>query len=171
MAHLNAGRPTDALRDFQAALKQNPASVDARMNIAVVFGDHLQRIPEAISTLTELLEEFPEYRAARGGRAVFTARLGRRDAAHKDAEQLLTDRPTAFERYQMAGVYALTSKAEPKDRLRAIQLLAEALSEQVGLEYVDTDADLDPLRKDPQFQKCVLATKALTEGKRPKRHN
>ena len=97
---------------------------------------------------------------ARAGRAVLLARAGKRDAAHRDAKDALLRDTRPPNQYQLAGVYALTSRTHPEDRPEALRLLAGALRGGFGLQYVDADADLNPVRAEPEFQRLVAAAKA-----------
>jgi hypothetical protein len=63
--------------------------------------------------------------------------------------------------YQVAGIYALTSRRDPADRARAFPLLASALRRGYGHDRIDTDSDLDPVREDPQFRRLLEAAHAL----------
>jgi eukaryotic-like serine/threonine-protein kinase len=161
MAQLNRGQAEAALADFQAALKLNPKSRDAQHNIAVVFAEHQNKLEQAVEVLSRLIQDYPDFLAARGGRGVYLARLGRRSAAHADAKEVLKRQPPPFYRYQVAGIYALTSKTHPADAEMALRLIAAALQEGVGLEYVDGDTDLEPILKQPRFKSLVDAAKTL----------
>jgi hypothetical protein len=92
---------------------------------------------------------------------VYLARLGRRSAAHADAEAVLKRNPPPLFRYQVAGIFALTSATHPKDADNAVRVLATALHDHAGLEHLDSDPDLAPIRKDPRFQAVAEAAKKL----------
>jgi serine/threonine protein kinase/Flp pilus assembly protein TadD len=164
-----AQQPAGALADFEEALMINPASRDALQDKAHVLSERLGRLDEAVKTLDRALELYPEDVDARAGRGVLLARLGRRDAALRDAEEVLRldDRP--FTLYQVAGIYAQTSRRQVGDRREALSLLAKALRGGTGLDLLDGDPDLDPVRRTPEFDRVVKAAKALcdVEG-RPK---
>jgi hypothetical protein len=95
---------------------------------------------------------------------VILARLHRRAAAHRDAaECLLRDnRPATL--YQLAGVYALTSREQPDDRGEALRLLATALRQGYGFDLLEGDRDLDPIRSRPEFGRLVAAARAFRPG-------
>ena len=64
----------------------------------------------------------------------------------------------------MAGIYALTSKEHPDDQREAFRLLWAALKTGFGLDLVDNDHDLDPVRTHPEFQRIVRSAKLLRAG-------
>ena len=87
--------------------------------------------------------------------------MGKRDAALADARACLARDTRPGTLYQLAGVYALTSRAEPADKREALRLLAQALRGGFGLDLLDRDSDLDPVRDDPEFGRLVAAARAL----------
>jgi tetratricopeptide (TPR) repeat protein len=153
--------PKRALADFDEALKLNPRYFKALQNKAAVLSDKLKRDDESLHVANQTVELFPDSVLALGGRGVLLARIGKRSAAHADAEAALlldTQPPTL---YQAACIYALTARKKPEDRLRAFQLLAGALKQGFGLQWIDEDSDLDSIRKDKEFQTIVDAAKKL----------
>lgn len=155
ITRLNNGDPQAALADFGKALELNPRSLEALQNQASILSERLGRTAEAIQTLNRLVLLYPDYVPARAGRGVLLARQGRRDEALADAEACLlrdTKPPTL---YQVAGIYALTSRQEFNDRFQALQLLSSALQRGYGRELVPIDTDLDPIRNLPEFQAIV----------------
>ena len=80
--------------------------------------------------------------------------------ALKDLRLLLRD-TRAPNLYQVAGIYALNSRQKPEDRLQALHLLSQALRQGFGLDLVDQDTDLDPIRNDPEFRRVVKAARDL----------
>jgi hypothetical protein len=87
--------------------------------------------------------------------------MGQREAAHKDAEACLRLHDYPFTKYQVAGIYALTSRTNPDDRKKALGLLFEALKEGSGFEYLEHDPDLEPIRNAPEFKTLVEAARIL----------
>jgi hypothetical protein len=87
------------------------------------------------------------------------ARLGRREAAHVDARRALPRDATPFNVYQVAGIYALTSRQNADDRREALRLLESALSQGFGLDLLDRDRDLDAIRDQPEFRRLVEAAR------------
>ena len=65
-----------------------------------------------------------------------------------------------FNVYQVAGIYALTSRQNPDDRREALRLLESALSQGFGLDLLDKDRDLDAIRDQPEFRRLVEAARA-----------
>lgn len=161
------GDPTGALEDFDSALRWNPRSFEALQNKAYVLDEKLHRPADAINVLDRTLDLYPESLLARAGRAVLLARRGDRPAAHDDAERcLLTAGPDI--RYQLAGVYALTSKTHPGDAKIALRLVADSLRQGYGFEFVEDkalDPDLEPIRGMPEFRSVVDSVKAARSGK------
>ncbi len=97
---------------------------------------------------------------------MFLARLGQRDAALADATEALGKEPNAFVRHQVASIYALTSRQNPGDRVEALRFLSSCLSHSPErIDRVDEDADLDPIRDDPDFRRIV--SKARTRARKP----
>ena len=80
-----------------------------------------------------------------------------RDA--RECERLDTSPPTL---YQLACVFALTSRLEPDDRKEGLRLLTRALRGGYSrFDVIDTDRDVDLLRKFPEFQRLVSAAREL----------
>jgi hypothetical protein len=61
----------------------------------------------------------------------------------------------------VACVFALTSTDRREDRAEAVRLVWQALKSGYGIEYVDADPDLNPIRDDAEFVRVVNAAKAL----------
>ncbi len=153
--------PKGALEDFDNAIGANKRSVAGRQNKANVLSEQLGKTDEAIATLSQLLDLYPDFLFARAGRGVLLARQGKRAEALQDAEACLKRSPSPFITYQVADIYALTSKQVPDDANVAIRLLALALRRDCGLDYIATDSDLEPLRNNARFQRLVESAKAL----------
>ena len=107
------------------------------------------------------MELYPDFVLSRAGRAVMLARLGRRDAALKDVEECLRRDRQPMLLYQLAGVYALTSRQQPEDRQTALRLLGAALLRGCGFDLLDEDRDLDPIRNERAFAELVTASRAI----------
>jgi serine/threonine protein kinase/tetratricopeptide (TPR) repeat protein len=152
-------RPAEALLDFEEALQHNPCSLPALQNKAHVLS-RLARNQEAIEVLTTLLEFYPSFVDARSGRGVLHARLNNRKAALEDAVESLrlSDRPPT--QYQVAGIYAMTSRTRAEDRDEAFRLLSLALRAGFGFDYLAIDRELDPIRNDPKFKQVIKAARA-----------
>ncbi|HET6881652.1 MAG TPA: hypothetical protein VFI31_15920, partial [Pirellulales bacterium] len=125
------------------------------------LAERLARVPDAIETLDRLIACFPEYARAYAGRGVLLARLGRRDAAVRDARDALlrdTSLPTV---YQVAGIYALTLRHNQDDRREALRLIGASLRGGYGLDLIDIDPDLKSLKDDAEFRRLVEAARDL----------
>lgn len=153
--------PQAALADFDAALRLNPRSADALQNKAHVLAEKLGRNKDALEVLNRLIELYPDSVKARSGRGVVYARLGQRDLAIRDAEEALLRDTSPQRQYQVACIYALTSRQEPDDRLPALQRLRSALNKGYGFNLLETDTDLEPIRALPEFRRLVDAARAL----------
>jgi serine/threonine protein kinase/Tfp pilus assembly protein PilF len=152
--------PKAALADFDEALKLNPRSLNALQNKAHVLSK-LGKNEQALAVLDVAVELYPDFVPARAGRGVIRARLGKRALAHEDAEGCLAQDKAALTQYQVAGIYALTSKATPADRPQAFRLLGAALQRGCGFDLLENDRDLDPIRNCPEFRKLADAARAI----------
>jgi tetratricopeptide (TPR) repeat protein len=157
--------PKGALADFELALKFNPRSLDGMQNKASVLSEQLGRTREAVQVLNKLIELYPDFVPARAGRGVLLARLGKRHEALRDAQESLKRDMEPATRYQVAGIYALTSKQKLEDREEALLLLSSALRSGYGWNLLAIDTDLDPIRNLPEFRQ--LTAKLNGPPKRP----
>ena len=156
--------PAAALADVEEALKLNPASVHGLQLKAHILAERLGRPEEAMRALDRAVEFHPDHAAVRAGRGVVLARAGRRDEAIRDAKDALLRDTKPPNLYQVGCIYALTSKGHPEDQREAVRLLWSALKTGFGLDLVDTDPDLDLVRKHPEFQRLVRSARALQPG-------
>ena len=151
LARLNTD-PKAALADFDRALRFNPRSLDGLQNKANVLAEHFGKTREALSVLDRAVELYPWFAAARAGRGVLSARLGKRAEALRDAEECLRQDARPSTLYLVAGIYARTSKQQPHDRDEALFLLSSALRQGYGRDLIAIDTDLDPIRDHPDFR-------------------
>jgi serine/threonine protein kinase/Flp pilus assembly protein TadD len=155
--------PDAALADFQKAAELNPRSLPALQNQAHVLAEKLGDLDGALDAMTRAVELFPEVAAARAGRAVVLARLGRREEAHEEGDLACRLSNDPGMTYKLACVYALTSKDHPADADRAIRLLGQAFTAGFrDLRSIEKDKDLDPVRKLPKFAAVVKAIEELS---------
>jgi tetratricopeptide (TPR) repeat protein len=152
--------PKAAIADFDEALKLNSRSLAALQNKAHVLSK-LGRNEEAIKALDRVVDLYPDFVLARAGRGVLLARLGKREAAHKDALACLARDKKPLTCYQLAGIYALTSKSSRDDGEEAFRLLSRSLLRGVGFDLLEADRDLDPIRQCPEFKTLVTAARAI----------
>jgi eukaryotic-like serine/threonine-protein kinase len=158
----------DSLADLDEALKLNPESLLALQIQARIYS-RTQENQLAIQSLSALLQHYPETLDALSGRAMLYSRMGERDKAHADAETAMRfgkDYPRTV--YQLAGVYAMTSKTHPEDKREALTLLASALREGYGYEHLEHDRELDPLRPDAEFSRVIEDAKRSFEKRTKK---
>jgi len=160
LARLNQD-PIGALTDFEAALKINPDFHEAMENKAHVLSEHLDRTTEALAVLERLVSLYPGYVRARIGRAVLCARKGQREEAIREVRESLVRDRTAGTLYQAANVFALTSRQFPADKDKVAPLLAAALMGGFGLDVVDSDPDMDPVRDQPAFRGLIAVVREL----------
>ena len=160
--------PQVKLACIERALELNPRSQKALQNKSHILAELMGRTDEAIAVLDRALELFPDYLWARSGRGTLLARNGDREAAHRDAKVCLLLGADAATLYQVGCLYALTSRQEPGDRLRAFPLLAKALREGYGLELLETDPDLAAIREDPGFERLRALARAIKPSRRDK---
>jgi serine/threonine protein kinase/Tfp pilus assembly protein PilF len=152
--------PKAALADFDRALQFNPRSLDGLQNKASVLSEQLGQPHESVKVLNRAVELYPEFVPARAGRGVLLARLGKRPEARQDAEECLRLDYQPATLYQVAGIYALTSKQRPDDREEALFLLASALRKGYGWDLIAIDSDLDPIRNLPEFRRLSARARA-----------
>jgi tetratricopeptide (TPR) repeat protein len=153
--------PTGALSDFEQAVRINPRSLVGLHNQAHVLSEFLGRPADAVKMLDRVLEVYPDLVPAYGGRGVLRARQGDRTGALADAREACKRDSGSETLYQVAGIYALTSRQEPADRAEALRLLAQALLVGYGWDLLETDSDLAPLRNDKQFCALVETARSL----------
>jgi len=156
--------PKGALSDFDQALVHNPRSLAALESKAHVLAEKLGRTEDAIQVLNKAVAFYPEQAPALAARGVLLARLGQREMAIRDAQEAMRLDTSPAICYQVAGIYALTSKSQPDDRLKAFSLLASALRLGYGVDLILTDSDLDPIRATGEFQAMLSAVKTLSKG-------
>jgi serine/threonine protein kinase/Tfp pilus assembly protein PilF len=157
--------PQAALADFEQALRLNPRSAAGLQNKAHVLAERLGQNMEALEVLNTAIELYPDSVPVRSGRAVVLARLGQRAPALRDAQEALLRDTTPATLYQVACVYALTSRQDSADQLRAFELLSSALRKGYGFDLLESDRDLDPIRGCPEFHRLVAGARALRVGR------
>lgn len=153
--------PEAALADLEEALRLNPRYFHAMQTRSHVLAERLGRIPEAIDSLDETLQHYPDSLQAIAGRGVLHARQNDRDLALQDAQRCLLLQPEPEQLYQMACIYALTSRTSPEDRTEAYRWLAAAFGEGFGLNFALTDPDLEPIHEDVEFRRIFSAAQFL----------
>jgi len=147
----------NAESDLKNAVVLAPHSRFTLMNLAHVQSEYLHHEPDAIQTLTKLLEVRTSDSDALGSRAVLHARLGQRTEALSDVSKLLqTDNRPPMAIYQAACVYALLGQDDPLARQQAFQLLITAFTAQPSLASVArSDADLTSLHQDATWKQIL----------------
>jgi serine/threonine protein kinase/Flp pilus assembly protein TadD len=154
-----------AVADFKKALEVNPQHFPAWQNIANVRGEDADGLADAIAAETRALTIAPNFAWAWSGRGVLLARKGNRVEAHADAQQALKLDTEPATLYQVACIYALTSRQQAEDRAQAFELLSAALRKGYGLDLLKDDPDLNPIRDDPEFRRLEQAAQAFLQRK------
>jgi tetratricopeptide (TPR) repeat protein len=155
--------PSGALADFESAAALNPRSLEAWQNQAHVLSTYLGDDAGALAAASRASKLYPECGVAGAGKAVLLARIGRREEAHKEADRIrvLCDDPRVT--YQLGCVFAQTSRTHPEDCEKAFTLLRHAFRDGYrDVATFDTDADLEPIRKLPEFSSLAAAVKTLS---------
>ena len=163
--------PQAALTDFESALKLNPRYPAALQNKVNVLSEVLGQTEEAVTTLDTLLSFYRDYVPALAGRGYCSRDSAAARPAHADAREALPRDSKPFNVYQVAGIYALTSRQTPDDRREALRLLESALSQGFGLELLERDHDLDAIRDHPDFRRVVEAARLAAPRLRGRRSN
>jgi serine/threonine protein kinase/tetratricopeptide (TPR) repeat protein len=159
-----AADPRGSLLDFDAALRCQPRSLPALQTKAHIWADLLQEPRQALTILDELVKQYPAHAPAWSGRGIVRARLNDLEGARRDAHQARTCGRQPAILYQVAGIYALTSRQQPEDQRIALRLLDEALWQGFGLATLERDHDLDPLRDLPEFQRIVAEARTRSSS-------
>ena len=153
--------PKEALADFDEALKINPRSFKALQNKSALLDDQFHDAKGSLEAIEKAATLYPDSVLARGGRGVLLARKGEKTRALADAEASLlldSDPPTL---YQVACIYSILSKQDKTYQAKALSLLAGALRTGFALDWIDTDPDIEPLRKLPEYVRAVAAAREL----------
>jgi tetratricopeptide (TPR) repeat protein len=151
-----------ALSDYCTAFKINPNNLNALQGQASVLSK-LNRTEEAIEKLNLILKVEPENLMALAGRGVLYSRLQKRTEALADAEAALKLSSTPPVRYQVAGIYARTSRQEPADLKTALELLENALRQGFGFDKLKDDKELATISSLPEFAAVVQRARQYRE--------
>lgn len=159
--------PKTCEAELMRVLDMNPASTRALQNLAHVYGEYLDAPDRAIDTLNRMICISTQDATARAGRGVFHARMGRRDAAIRDAQAALELSDDAQTIYQVACVYALTSVERAEDADLALGYLARAnLTDPRWLSVAASDPDLKSLQDRREFTRLIAAGALIRETSR-----
>src|SRR5262249_40302617 len=162
------------------ALERDRFSLKALQNKAYILSELLGRTDDALEVLDVLVDEHPDYMHGRVSRAVLLARLGRREPALSDVQQVLAAAHNREEKpltlYQAACTYALTSRQQAGDGAIALRLLSDAVKHGLlsltvqgysGLALLENDPDLNALRGQPEFRRVLDAARTVNGAAAP----
>lgn len=153
--------PEGALADLKAAQAMNPQSRKALQNEAAILSMR-NRDEDAVDVLTKLIELSPTNATNVLGRGLLRARLGDRDGALADAERARRHVISATHQFQLARLFAQTSRFADTDQERAVGHLRRALKLRPGLVAVAlADHDLRPITDRRDVQVSLAAAKQL----------
>ena len=160
--------PLGALEDFDQALKVNPRSFKALQNKGALLSNMFHQDEASLEVMDDAVKFYPDSALTRGGRGVLLARMGdHRKEATGRRRGIVAARQRTVYFYQVACIYALTSQQEKNDQVKALQLLSASIRTGFGLDMIEKDSDLDPIRELPQFKKIVEAARDLAKGAAP----
>ena len=154
--------PVEALRDFEAAAKLNPHAIAPLQNMGYLEGEVFKRPEKAVEMIDRLLDRHPDYLPALCSKGVYLARLGKTAEAAAAADRALKLSDTPFAWYRAACVYALLAKTKPEHTATATALVAKSLQAGYGHQYLPRDADLDPIRNNPEFSQLLDYSRLLS---------
>lgn len=155
-----------ALRELEVAETLYGRPTRVLQTMAHVLSEELGRNTEAITVLDRLIDVQPNYPKALAGRAVLLARTGKIKPALEDIAALsvsVKEMP-AEQLFIAASALSLCSEARPDLKPQAFRWLTWALARGYGLNRLDSDPDLEPLRNDPDF--VTLRRTAILLGAR-----
>ncbi|MBX9581672.1 MAG: hypothetical protein K2X87_15325, partial [Gemmataceae bacterium] len=156
--------PAGALADYRAAEQLNPTWPVVPQVQAVILSEYLGDDAGALAAASRAVALDPDSGLARAAKALVLARLGRRDDAHREAEQA-RPRPDDFQTlYQLARVYATTAANRPADAAPAAAYLRRAVK--AGFRDVDrltADRAFGSVRSDPELAEVVRTLRTLSQ--------
>ena len=159
--------PEAALKELEAAESLFGHRARVLQSMAHVLSEQLHREAEEIAALDRLLAAQPNYPKALAGRGVLLARAGKIEPALADIAELAVDvkelPPELM--FQVASALSLCSDAKPELRPQAFRWLTWAIAGGYGLNRLESDPDLEPLRNDPDFA-TLRRTAILLGGRR-----
>ena len=149
--------PQQAAEDLEKAVEMNPNDVVAWNNLAAIYSSKLDDLAKAINAMDRVVLLQPENVKFRAGRGVLLARVGERSKAISDAQQCLKKSRSAATLYQVAGIYAQTSKLESADIKIALDLLKQAVrrSPELVAQMMKSDPDIVAVREHTEFKNTV----------------
>jgi serine/threonine protein kinase/Flp pilus assembly protein TadD len=169
---LTAAEIDDALRDLDRAVAINPKNFVVLTNRAAAL-EQLNRIPDAVQAIEDMLRQFPERQLMRATRAALLARLGRIEQALEAAEDIAKSAAAdAYVHYQLGACYALLAAKDARYQATALKHLEQAVVNGFDrLDLLSSDPDLKSLSDNPRFQRLLAVANAVRhlrgQGARP----
>ena len=162
-ARMEAEPAAAARRGLPGGPEAQPAASSQQLQNCVYLLCELKRGDEALALLDRIVALYPDFAPARSSRGVLLAIKGERAAAIREAKESLWRDTSPKNVYQVAGIYATTSRKNPDDRLEALRLLSTALRGGFGFDYLPDDHELDAIRDLPEFRELLAAARALVK--------
>ena len=160
--------PNGAEADYREALKLNPTSEIALQNLASLQSETFHQTDQAIETLNRLIHAHPTFLPALTGRGILLARKGEAEPALDDARKVMKLSHSPMICYQVAGIYALTSRTRPETLAEAYKLLSTAFyADKQWIDLAMIDPDLAPIQNDPAFKELIALARS-THTTKPK---
>lgn len=150
-----AGDSALALADVAACLEEYPESWQAWLAKASILSADTRSMGDAIAALNSAIDLHPGDAALLASRGVLHARSKNYPAARQDAEAALHIDDAPAITYQVAGIFALTAADRPKDRDCALNLLFKSIHRGYGLQWFNSDPELNSIRNLPEVRRLI----------------
>jgi len=151
VTYYNQRKMEKAIKEFQKAIEINPFYAEAYNNLGAVYL-YKEEYKKSIPYLEKAIEVDPTYGFPHYNLAIALHYLGKDEDAIAELQQAIRLNPRNFKAYyNLACYYSLLNK---------IDLAIENL--RLSIEYgysnwdlIETDSDLDNIRKDPRYKEII----------------
>ncbi|OYP28318.1 protein kinase domain-containing protein [Rhodopirellula sp. MGV] len=150
LANIKRERYELAFADFESALKINPSSAHARLQLAWTQATYLHRYQDAIANYKILLDIRPYDERVLISIGLAYLREGIHDLALAYTKKAMDPPNSPRTMYQAACIHAVIGR--PMNRRRAISLLTEAVKHGYPAEKLESDEDLQSIRDTEEFE-------------------